>query len=76
MKTGKGSKWYSRLVVTPQSYAVFLRMLTAPGNRRKLTKQTVEEKAEVCAVAVSMALELQKELPNCSREVDEWPGCN
>lgn len=80
-KVAKTSAWFSRLQVTEDSYELFVDMVTsqhsatAVGCRAKLSKSTVEDKAEICACAVHMAQEMLRTTPNCTLEVQEFLVC-
>lgn len=59
-KTIKTSPWASRLKNTKESVHILFQMIhvqfanTAPGNRKKLTKLQIEQKAEVTALACNL----------------------
>ena len=76
--SAKTSKWYSRLVVTDESFSIFLSMVESQhaanqAKRSKLTRATLEEKAEVAAVACALSVEMGRELPGAiAEDVQAW----
>ncbi|OLQ12972.1 hypothetical protein AK812_SmicGene3082 [Symbiodinium microadriaticum] len=61
-RLGKNSPWRPRLVVTSHSFELFIQMIRqqhkSSVHKGKLPKATMEEKAEICAAASALGLEV------------------
>ena len=75
-RLSKTSPWRSRLVVSSRSFELFIQMIRQQHRtsvqKGKLPKSIIEEKAEVCAAASALGLEVLRTIPNAQEEVDAW----
>ena len=75
-RLGKNSPWRPRLVVTSHSFELFIQMIRqqhkSSVHKGKLPKATMEEKAEICAAASALGLEVLRTVPNAQEDVDGW----